>query len=183
MRNNLVVENFSRPPNSAPWVSANVSREKFRFFQSNFRKISIFPKKFPKNFDFFNFLPVKLRKIFIFPSKFPKNFDFSREKFRFFSREIDEEFRFLRQNFPNNLFLVIYSKMSVFLDKICHLQLNSRQIILFRLKSHHFRIYYLYMIRYNNASRPPTVPCDPHDPLPKIWGVATSQPPGLTPLY
>ena len=31
----------------------------------------------------------------------------------------------------------------------CHLQLNSVQIIIFRLKSHHFRTYFLYMTRYN----------------------------------
>src|SRR6218665_1333370 len=56
-------------------------------------------------------------------------------------------------------FLVIYSKMSVYRDKICHLQLNSRQIITFRLKSYHSRTDFLYMIRYNNVSRPI------HDPL------------------
>jgi len=55
-------------------------------------------------------------------------------------------------------FIVIYSKISVYPDKMCHLQLNSRQIILFRLKSHHFWTYFLYMIRYNNASRPSTTP-------------------------
>jgi len=57
--------------------------------------------------------------------------------------------------------------MSVYPEKNCHLQLNSGQIILFRLKSHNFRTYFLYMIRYNNASRPVH---DPHDP------------PGLTPI-
>src|SRR6218665_3845773 len=51
--------------------------------------------------------------------------------------------------------------MSYYADKICHLQLNSKQIILFRLKSHYFRTYFLYMIRYNNVSRPVI---DPHDP-------------------
>ena len=42
--------------------------EKFRFFQANFRKISIFPGKLMKNFDF----PGKLTKYFDF---------FSRQKF------------------------------------------------------------------------------------------------------
>ena len=79
--------------------------------------------------------------------------------------------------------LVIYSKISVYLDKICHLQLNFGQIILFLVKSHHFRTYFLYMIRYNNVSQPvndppPRLPCDPHDPQPKIWGV-TPQPPRI----
>jgi len=59
--------------------------------------------------------------------------------------------------------LVFYSKMSVYPNKICHLQLNSRQIILFRLKSHHFRTYFLYMIGYNNVSPPVHDPL--HDPL------------------
>jgi len=51
-------------------------------------------------------------------------------------------------------FLVIYSKMSFYPDKICHIQQNSRQMIRFCLKSHHFRTYFLYMIKYNNVSRP-----------------------------
>ena len=85
------------------------------------RKISIFPGKFQgKNFP---------GKNFNFPGKPTKYFDFSRQKF------------------PNDLILVIYSKMSVYSGKICHLQRNSSQIILFRLKSHHFRTYFLYMIR------------------------------------
>src|SRR6218665_1811159 len=72
-----------------------------------------------------------------------KNFNFSRqifEKFGFFHGTIwicpgklTKNFDFFRQKFPND-FLVIYSKMSVYPDKICHLQLNSRQTILFRLK-------------------------------------------------
>src|SRR6218665_2399729 len=60
-----------------------------------------------------------------------------------------------------------------FLGKICHLQLNSRQITLFRLKSHHFRTYFLHMIIYNNVSRPvhdPTTPCHLTIPSPKSGG-------------
>jgi len=72
--------------------------------------------------------------------------------------------------------------MSVYPDKICHLQLNSRHIILFRLKSHHFRTYFVYMIRYNNVSRPPATL---HDlPSPKS-GVVTFQTPRieLSPVF
>src|SRR6218665_1035284 len=77
-------------------------------------------------------------------------------------------------------FLVIDSKMSVYPDKFCHLQLNSRQITLFRLKSHHFRTYryFLYMIRNNNVSQPIH---DPTTPVQNL-GVVTPKPPGLTPM-
>src|SRR6218665_1900758 len=54
--------------------------------------------------------------------------------------------------------------MSDYPDKICHLQLNSGQIILFRLKSQHFRTYFLYMIRSNNVSQP-VHDLPPHDPM------------------
>ena len=131
------------------------------FFQGNFQKISIFRGK---NFNFsrkigkiFWFIQANCRKkILIFPGKLMKNFDFSGKNFRMIS------------------FLIIYSKTSVYPDKICRLQLNSRQIILFRLKSHHFQTYFLYMIRYNNVSRPihdtPWALCNPTHPEPKIGG-------------
>src|SRR6218665_1922016 len=65
-----------------------------------------------------------------------------------------------------------------FPSKNCPFIATSGQIILFLFKSNHFRTYFLYMIRYNNISRPvhdsnappappPRPPCDP---LPKIWG-------------
>src|SRR6218665_441198 len=41
---------------------------------------------------------------------------------------------------------------------------------------------FLYMIRYNNVSRPSTTPCDPHDPSPKSGGRDTPQHPGSTPM-
>jgi|SRR6218665_2079469 len=51
--------------------------------------------------------------------------------------------------------------------------------MLFRLKSHHFRTYFLYGIRYNNVSRPSirtlTTPA-------QTLEVATPNPPGLTPM-
>src|SRR6218665_3842027 len=69
--------------------------------------------------------------------------------------------------------------------QICHLQQTSRQILLFRLKSHPFRTYFLYMIRYNYVSRTvhnsPTIPCDPSfKTLPaQNWGVATPPTPRI----
>src|SRR6218665_853514 len=65
-------------------------------------------------------------KISIFLGKLTKNFDFFRQKF-------------------STDFLVHSSKMSVYPGKICNLQLISGQIILFRLISHHFRTYFLYI--------------------------------------
>src|SRR6218665_1427509 len=72
--------------------------------------------------------------------------------------------------------------MAPFQAKISRLP-TLGQIILFLLKIHHFRTYFLYMIRYNNISRPV------HDPpstsrtlCPKSEGVTTPKPPGLTPL-
>src|SRR6218665_1821563 len=98
-------------------------------------------------------------KFRFFPGKFSKNFDFSSKKIliTFFSH--------LLQNFPLSR------------GQICHLQLNSGQIILFHLESHHFRTYFLYTVRYNNVSRhSKTLPrpfCDsPNNP----------QPPELTPM-
>src|SRR6218665_2333176 len=84
------------------------------------------------------------------------------EKFRFFSGNFIKKFRFSRQNWPFTA--------------------ASGQIILFFFKSHHFRTYFLYMIRYNNISRPPTTPLRPPPPLPKIWGSRPPTHPGLTPL-
>ena len=57
---------------------------------------------------------------------------------------------------------------------------TSGQIIQFLFKSHHFQTYFLYMISYNNISRPPaTLPTTPHDPLIKILGVATPTAPRI----
>src|SRR6218665_987263 len=94
------------------------------------------------------------QKVSIFPSKFPKNSDFSDNL-----KKIE---------FPGKKF-AIYSY-------IC----TSWQIILFLFKSQHFRTYFLYMIRYNNISRPP---CDPPRPLcSKSGGRDPLNPLGLTPL-
>src|SRR6218665_1034491 len=63
----------------------------------------------------------------------------------------------------------------------------SGQIILFLFKSHHFRTYFLYMIRYNNILRPvhdPTIPHatslrPPHDPPAQNLGDRDPQPPRI----
>src|SRR6218665_587482 len=112
------------------------------------------------------------------------NFDFYRqisEKVQFcqailqknieFCRQISENFDFFRQlkkfDFPSKK-LSIYSYLLAI-------------IILVLFKSNHFRTYFLYMIRYNNFSRPvhasnaPPAPL-PATPLPKIWGSRPSAP-------
>src|SRR6218665_3669472 len=92
-------------------------------------------------------------KIFIFPSKFPKNSDFSDNL---------KKIEFPDKNSP---FTATFTPW---------------QIILFLFKSQHFRTYFLYMIRYNNISRPP---CDPPRPLcSKSGGRDPLNPLGLTPL-
>src|SRR6218665_3814020 len=123
-----------------------------------------------------------------------KNFDFCRqisEKFQFFqailqkniefSRQISENFDFFRQLKK----LIFQAKKFPFIGKC-----TSGQIILFLFKSNHFRRYFLYMIRYNNISRPVHDPNDPpatlpstltRPPCPKSGG-RDPQPPGLTPL-
>ena len=105
-----------------------------------------------------------------------QNFEFSWqifEKFQFF-RQIFKTFRFYSGNFE---------KKFDFPRKNCSFTATSEQIILFLFKSHHFRTYLLYMIRYNNISR--LVHDPPRPTQPKIWRVAIPsfpQPPGLTPL-
>ena len=106
------------------------------------------------------------QKILIFPGKFQKNFDFSRhifEKFRFLSGKTFLLFSHLLQNFR-------LSRQNF------RIQLNSGQIILFRLKSHHVRSYFLYMMRHNNISQPPATPTTPG---PKSGGVATPPTPRI----
>jgi len=55
-------------------------------------------------------------------------------------------------------------------------------IILFLFKIHHFRTYFLYMISYNNMSRPVHDPLLLPRPLAQNLGVATPNSPVLTPL-
>jgi len=95
----------------------------------------------------------------IFQGKFPKNFDFFQVilyKISIFHGKFQRNIDFSGKNW---LFTAV-----------------SRQIILFLFKSHNFRIYFLYMIRYNNILRPvhdPTTPCS------KSCGVATPQLPRI----
>jgi len=133
--------------------------KQFRYVQWNFPKNSIFTGKFPKKLDF--------------SGKFPKNFDLF--------TQISKICRFFRQKFPNDPLFSHFLKNFYLSRQICHLQQNSWQIILFRLKCHHFRTYFLYAIRYNFVSRPfhdpPRPPWDPHDPpSPKSGGCDTSNP-------
>jgi len=100
---------------------------------------------------------IRVNKILIFPSKFPRNFEFF--------RQFHKKCRF---------FLANFWKISIFSSKNCSLTATSEQIILFLFKSHHFRTYFLYMIRYNNISPPPRPNLrHPTTPQPQIWGVAT----------
>src|SRR6218665_496564 len=87
----------------------------------------------------------------------PKNFDFY--------RQISENFDFFRQ-----------LKKFDLPSKHCPFTATSGQIILFLFKSNHFRTYFLYMIRYNNISRPVHDSNDPPATLPatslsRIWGL------------
>jgi len=102
----------------------------------------------------FRFFQANFKKIH-FSRQIPENFDFSCKNFRmtFFFGHSLQNFRLSRQN--------------------CHLQLNSGQIILLRLKSHHSRTYFLHMIRYKNVSRPVHDPLRPHGPQAQNLGVAT----------
>src|SRR6218665_649416 len=123
-----------------------------------------------------------------------KKFQFCRkisEKFRFFQAIIFTKNRFLGQISEKVRFLQVISqknsickanfrKISIFLDNFTkYLDFPSKnwlftaisgQIILFLFKSHHFRTYFLYMIRYNNILRPvhdpPTTPPPPPNPPP-----------------
>src|SRR6218665_1448300 len=122
-----------------------------------------------QNFDFSGQISEKFR----FFQVISQNFDFSRQILKNFdfSRQIFEEFQF----FSGNL------KKIDFPGKTCSFSATSGKITLFLFKSHHFRTYFLYMIRYNNISRPVLDPCDSPRKS-KAWMVATPQPPGLTPL-
>ena len=111
-----------------------------RFFQAISQKNPVFQANFTKKFDFFQAIS-------------PKHFNFFRqiyERFQFLEAISQKKFDFPGKNWP--------------------LTATSGQIILFLFKSHHFQTYFLYMIRYNNISRPPAqnlVGRDP--PHPQDW--------------
>src|SRR6218665_2965602 len=112
-----------------------------------------------------------------------KNVDFYRqisEKFQFFQAILQKNIEFCRQ-ISGNFDFFRQLKKSIFQAKSCPFTANSGQIILFIFKSNHFRTYFLYMIRYNNISRPFHDSIDPPatlpaTPLPKIWGSRPSAP-------
>ena len=149
-------------------MSGNFTKKLFYRAQwAHLRRISIF-RQFHKKFDFLR--------------KFSKNFDFVSGNFtknRFFRANIRKLLIF-SDNFVQNFDFSwqISEKYRFSRKKLAF----SGQIILFFCKSHHFRTYFLYMIRYNNILRPHDPVQPPTTPLPKIWGVATPIPPGLTPM-
>src|SRR6218665_2444532 len=83
-----------------------------------------------------------------------ENFEFIRQfkKKIDFSRQISEKYQF---------FQAISYKISIFQAKNWPFTATSGQIILFLFKSHHFRTYFLYIIKYNNISRPVREPLRP----------------------
>ena len=122
-----------------------------------------------KNFDFsrqisekFQFFQAISQKISIFPTKFSKKFNFSRQIFKNF------------WSFMGNFLKISFSN--------CSFTATSGQIILFLFKSHHFRTYFLYMIRY--ISRPVhDPPCNPYlTPAQNLW-VTTPNPQDWHPWY
>src|SRR6218665_3332803 len=98
------------------------------------------------------------------------------EKFQFFQAILQKNIEFCWQIFENFDFFQAIKKFD-FQAKSCPLTATSGQIILFLFKSNHFRTYFLYMIRYNNISRPVHDSNDPTATLPatpaKNLGVAT----------
>ena len=102
----------------------------------------------------FQFLQANFRTKMIFSGNFTPKFDFPGKFLKNFDlfKQFHKKIYFPGKNWP---FIA-----------------TSGQIILFFFRSHHFRTYFLYIIRYNNISRPIQ---DPHDsPCPKSWG---SRPP------
>jgi len=77
------------------------------------------------------------------------------EKFRFF-QTISQKILFFQENFLKiSIFSGNFTKNFDFPGKNWPFTATSGQIILFLCRSHHFRTYFLYIIRYNNISRPP----------------------------
>src|SRR6218665_370279 len=82
-----------------------------------------------------------------FPGKFPKISKFSgnfTQKFDFFQAHF-RKISIFSGNFTKNFELPA---------KNWSFTVNCEQIILLLFKSHHFRTYFLYIISYNNISRP-----------------------------
>src|SRR6218665_3797576 len=112
------------------------------------------------------FLQANFRKISIFQAILQKNIEFY--------RQISKNFDFFRQlqkfDFPSK-------KLSFYSYLWANYSIS--------LQNYHFRTYFLYMIRYNNISRPVHDSNDPlrpslRPPCPKSGG-RDPQPPGLSP--
>src|SRR6218665_3645420 len=116
------------------------------------------------------------QKISISTGKFPK-------KFQYFQAILQKNIEFCRKISENFDFFQAIKKIRFSKQKIVHLQLPLAKIILFLFKSNHFRTYFLYMIRYNNFSRPIHDSNDPPATLPGTLcpksGFRDPQPPGL----
>src|SRR6218665_4077316 len=85
-----------------------------------------------------------------------QNFDFYRqisEKFQFFQAILQKNIEFCRQ-ISENFDFFRQLKKSIFQANNYPFTATSGQIILVLFKSNHFRTYFLYMVRYNNISRP-----------------------------
>ena len=122
-----------------------------------------------------------------------------RVKKSIFSRQISDKFRFSRQIFRKfRFFQANFQKISIFQGNLetiflpgknCSFTTTSGQSFLLLFKSHHFRTYFLYMIRYSliifhDPSTTPTTTLRPSlrpSPCPKSGG-RDPQPSGLTPL-
>jgi len=109
----------------------------------------------------------------IFQGKFPKTIDFFQvisQKFLIFQGKFLKNFDFLG-NFTENFDLPGNNWLFTAI---------SGQIILFLFKSHHFRTYFLCMIRYNNILRPVHDPMTPLRPprslCPKSGGLRPPTP-------
>src|SRR6218665_2994275 len=120
---------------------------------------------------------IRVKKISIFRGKFPKNFNF----FRQFYKRISS----FAGKLPKILIFSGNKKID-FPSKKVHLQLPLGKLFYFSLKVTTFEHTSLYMIRYNNISRPVHDSNDPpatlpSSPLPKSGG-RDLQLPGLPPL-
>src|SRR6218665_2281168 len=117
-----------------------------------------------------------------------KNFDFYRqisEKFQFFQAIFQKNVEFCRQISENFDFLQAIKKIRFFKQKIVHLQLPLGKLLYFSSKVTTFEhtSCTVYMIRYNNISRPVHDSKDPPVTAPaQNLEVATLSPQGLTPL-
>jgi len=92
--------------------------------------------------------------------------------------------KFFRQIFAKFWFFSGNLKKSIFQAKIAYLQLLLGKFLYFSSKVTTFETYFLYMIRYNNISRPVyNPPATPHDPPCPKSGVATPNPQDWRPCY